>query len=92
MFVQTEPLMMLFDKILMGLVVAGGIALILWPFKKLAAIHTELIAQRENCLATLQNQGEKQVELLEKTIGILEDIRVELAEHTGFLRGLDRKA
>ena len=88
MFVQTDPLMMLLSKILMGLVVAGGIALILWPFKKLSAIHNELIAQRENCLTTLQTQGADQVKLLTKAVDVLDGVRLELGTQTGFLQAL----
>jgi len=81
-----EPLMSLFYKIFMGMLVAGGIALIMWPFRKLAAIHNELIAQRTNCLQTLQNQGGKQIELLGKAVTTLEGIHTSQASMTGFMQ------
>lgn len=46
----------------------------------LSDIHTELITQRTNCLATLQTQGLKQIEVLEK-------IDKNIAEQNGFIRG-----
>src|SRR5215510_2512013 len=51
----------------------------------LAAVKDELATQRTNCLTTLQEQGQKQIELLEKM--------VEGQAHTsglieGFLKGV----
>jgi len=80
------PLVSLFYKILMGMLVAGGIALIMWPFRKLAAIHSELIAQRTNCLQTLQNQGEEQIKLLGKAVTTLEGIHTSQASMAGFMQ------
>jgi hypothetical protein len=48
--------------------------------RMVADIHQELTLQRTNCLTTLQEQGERQVELLEK-------IDEKLADQNGFIRG-----
>lgn len=74
-------------------------AVILWPFRKarkewlgltgkLEAVHTELATQRQNCLSTLQSQGESQIELLGKTVAALDGVRLDLAEQTGCLRAM----
>ena len=80
------PLMSLFYKIFMGMLVAGGIALIMWPFRKLAAIHSELIEQRTNCLSTLQKQGDEQIKLLGKAVETLGNIHTSQASMTGFMQ------
>lgn len=77
--------------------VGGLIAMLLWPFRKIrkewlglkesvASVHSELSTQRENCLNTLQQQGETQIELLGKTVAALDGVRLDLAEQTGYLR------
>ena len=87
MFVQTDQtLMTLLYKIFMGIFVAGGIALVTWPFRKLSAIHAELIEQRTNCLSTLQAQGEKQIELLGKVVDTLGNIHTSQAAMSGFMQ------
>jgi hypothetical protein len=43
---------------------------------KISAISTELTLQRTNCLTTLQQQGEKQIQLLER-----------IAESVSYLKG-----
>ena len=69
----------------------------MWPFRKArkewaelkkeqSDIHAELVQQRTNCLATLQTQGARQIELLGKTVDILSGVRLDLAEQTGFIR------
>lgn len=49
--------------------------------KMLADIHNELTLQRTNCLSTLQSQGERQINVLEK-------IDDRIAEQTGYLKGV----
>ena len=49
--------------------------------KMLADIHNELTLQRTNCLNTLQSQGERQIEVLEK-------IDDRIAEQIGYLKGV----
>jgi hypothetical protein len=49
-------------------------------------IHSELVKQRENCLTTLQTQGEEQIKLLGKTVDILGDVRVSIAEMAGYCK------
>jgi hypothetical protein len=44
----------------------------------LDAVHTELTAQRTNCLDTLQRQGDKQVDLLGKSVDVLSEIRTDM--------------
>jgi len=84
-------------KALIGTVVAGVGTLMLWPIRKAreewktlkentAAILQELSHQRSNCLATLQNQGDRQIELLEKAVSTLDNIHVSQAEMTGFFK------
>lgn len=46
----------------------------------LAAIHAELTLQRTNCLATIQAQGARHIELLEK-------INENQIEQTGYIKG-----
>ena len=68
----------------------------MWPVRKikqewkgvkesLAAVHNELGIQRNNCLATLQNQGEEQIALLSKTVAALDGVRLDLATQTGYM-------
>jgi hypothetical protein len=67
-----------------------------WPFRKLKfewlkatahldAITTELTEQRTNCLATLQRQGDAQVNLLGKAVATLDGVRLDFAEQRGML-------
>lgn len=48
--------------------------------KLLFDIHTELTLQRTNCLTTLQGQGRKQLDVLERIDGRIQ-------EQNGYLRG-----
>jgi len=91
---QVGPLVI---KTVIGLVITGLLGVIMWPIKRAskewkalkeeqASIHTELVRQRENCLSTLQAQGATMIELQSKTVGILEGVRLDLAEQTGYLR------
>jgi len=69
----------------------------MYPYNKAKAAYTnlmgavqstkdELVLQRSNHLKHIQAEGEKQTALLGKTTELLENIRLELAEQTGFLR------
>jgi hypothetical protein len=58
---------------------------------KLEAVHIELSVQRNNCLQTLQNQGDKQIELLGKAVDTLGEMRLEAKETQGFLKGIFQK-
>jgi uncharacterized membrane-anchored protein YhcB (DUF1043 family) len=84
-------------KAVVGLIVGGLMGVILWPLKyakkewtelkeQMKSTHAELESQRTNCLTTLQSQGNAQIELLKDSVRTLGDIRIELAEQTGFLR------
>ena len=84
-------------KALVGLLIAGIGAAFMWPIRKARkewvslkdttqAIQNELAQQRTNCLTTLQQQGEKQIELLSKAADTLDGVRLDLAEQTGYLR------
>jgi hypothetical protein len=53
---------------------------------KLNDVHTELSMQRNNCLATLQSQGTKQIELLEKAVDVLDGVRLDNREVLTHLR------
>jgi hypothetical protein len=87
---QVQPLTLwaLIYMIFKGLIVAGGGALLLWPFRKLSAIHAELIAQRENHLTHIEAHGKEQVELLGKACAALDGVRLDLKEQTGYLRAV----
>src|SRR6266481_3452240 len=86
-----------FYKALVGLVITGIGMVIMWPIRKakkewvslkdaITSTQAELVLQRTNCLHTLQEQGEKQIELLGKAADTLDGVRLDLAEQTGFLR------
>lgn len=83
-------------KTAVGLAITGLIGVFMWPVRKikqewkgvkesLAAVHNELGIQRNNCLATLQNQGEEQIALLSKTVAALDGVRLDLATQTGYM-------
>jgi hypothetical protein len=55
--------------------------------KILEELRDELATQRTNCLKTLQDQGERQIELLEKVNETLDDIHTSQAEMSGYLKG-----
>jgi len=76
------------------LAAVGGACM--YPFRKIKnayaelmtavqATHAELVMQRQNCLATLASQGERQIELLGKTTELLDGVRLDLAKQTGIL-------
>jgi hypothetical protein len=80
--------------------IAGAVAM--WPinqakkaWKNLTAqlthLQTELEEQRTNCLETLQQQGEKQIELLGTANTILTKMHDSQLEMTGYLRGRHEK-
>jgi hypothetical protein len=84
-------------KTIVGLIFTGLLGVIMWPFTKaraewtalksdLASTHAELVAQRTNCLATLQTQGATQIEILGKAVAALDGVRLDLAEQTGYLK------
>lgn len=68
--------------------VTAFIGALMYPFKKLTAayretqeslngIKTELAEQRNNCLTTLQNQGEEQIKLLGKAVDALGEMHTD---------------
>jgi hypothetical protein len=57
----------------------------------LTDIHTELKSQRTNCLSTLQQQGVRQIELLEKMSDTLSDIHDGQIEANTLLRSYHGK-
>lgn len=84
-------------KSLVGIAITGIGALMLYPVRyvkrewksikdAIASTHAELITQRENHLTHIEASGVEQVKLLTKTTELLDNIRIELAEQTGFLR------
>ena len=87
------------NKALMTLVVGVLGYLFMFPFRKAKAefvslkettakIHEELTQQRTNCLATLSQQGEKQIDLLTKVADTLDGLRLDTQAQTGFIQGL----
>ena len=88
---QLAPLAL---KSIVGLLITG---VIMYPFRKArkewtalkdeqAAIRQELVHQRTNCLTTLQQQGATMVDLQTKTVDLLQGVRLDLAEQTGYLK------
>jgi hypothetical protein len=84
------------EAVFTGIITILGTILV-WPFRKVKnaynelhgavkATHAELVLQRENCLGTLQRQGESQIEILGKVADTLDGVRLDLAEQTGYLR------
>ena len=82
------------------LAVVGGI--LMYPIRKVQKAYkelmeavnstrAELVTQRENCLSTLQNQGEKQVELLGKAVSTLDAIHLGQVEMSGFLKAQNER-
>lgn len=78
------------------LLVAGIIALCVWPFKilkhkieeftaQLQSVYAELTTQRTNCLSTLQAQGEIQIKTLEKVSETLQAMHLDQRELLGKL-------
>jgi uncharacterized membrane protein YgaE (UPF0421/DUF939 family) len=87
----------LVNKAIIGLVIAGIGSLLMYPLKKIkeewkglkaaiASTEAELVQQRINCLSTLQTQGDRQVQLLEKVSETLSEIHLDQKETLGFLR------
>ena len=86
-------------KVAASAAVGAIMAVVLWPLRSArkewktlkaeqASIHAELVTQRTNCLASLQRQGDTQIELLGKTVAALDGARLDLAEQTGCLRAM----
>ena len=68
-----------------------------WPYKKVKAayaallegqkaVQVELSTQRTNCLATLQDQGEKQIEILGKVADTLNAMHLDQRELLGRIK------
>ena len=77
----------LHEIVITAIIGVGGSAL-MYPFRKikqefaeakeaLSAVHEELVAQRTNCLSTLQTTGAEQVKLLEKAVDVLEAMHLD---------------
>src|ERR1035437_3240693 len=86
-------------KSLLGLAITGIGALMLYPVRyvkrewksikdAVASTHAELVKQRENCLSTLQNQGDAQITLLTKMADTLDGVRLDFKEHRAYVQGL----
>jgi hypothetical protein len=57
--------------------------------QKLAGVEKELNIQRTNCLTTLQQQGDRQVELLEKVSNTLSEMHLDQRESLAYLKAKD---
>lgn len=84
-------------EVVVTLMVTGFLAAVSYPFRqakakwtalntKLNDVHSELTTQRNNCLTTLQTQGTKQIELLEKAVDVLDGVRLDNREMLTHLR------
>src|SRR5271157_6064494 len=100
-FIAESLISQIIDKAAMSFVVGAVMAVFVWPFRKVrkewialkneqSLIHQELITQRTNCLATLAQQGDRQVELLGKMSGTLDNIALSQAEMVGYLASAPR--
>ena len=96
---QAVPVIwLLVNKALIGLSVAGVGTLLMYPFRKakkewaslkasIADAQQELVQQRTNCLATLQQQGDKQIEILGECSETLKLMHLDQKETLGMLKG-----
>lgn len=84
-------------KAIVGLVLTGLGALLMYPYKaikrewaklnaRIDEAQAELVHQRTNCLFTLQDQGTRQIELLSKCASTLEAIHLSQAEMSGYIK------
>jgi hypothetical protein len=91
---QVETLLL---KATMGLAVAGVGGILMYPIRaikkewaglreKLDATQAELVQQRENHLTHIQENGEAQVNLLEKVADTLSLMHLDQKETLGMLR------
>jgi hypothetical protein len=75
-------------EIVITVIIAAGGSALRWPFMLiknefakarsiLGALQSELITQRTNCLQTLQQQGDRQVDLLSKTVEVLGEMHTD---------------
>jgi hypothetical protein len=86
---------------LYGLAATAVVGLLLFPVRtflknvqgewqavtaKLSGVEKELSVQRTNCLTTLQQQGQSQIDLLEKANNTLEAIHLSQVEMSGYLK------
>ena len=85
------------SKALVGLIVTGLGALLMYPIKaikkewaifnkKIEAAQEELVHQRKNCLTNLQSQGEKQIVALDKIADTLSLMHLDQKETLGMIR------
>jgi hypothetical protein len=83
-------------EIVVTVIIAVGGSALMYPFRKikqefaeakeaLSAVHKELVAQRTNCLSTIQTTGAEQVKLLEKAVDVLEAMHLDQRELLGRL-------
>lgn len=54
-------------------------------------VKQELVTQRTNCFTTLQSQGVRQIDLLEKLSAEQQQTNLLLAEQSGYLKGIMEK-
>jgi len=84
-------------ELIITVILTIGGTVLMWPFKRakkmiedakasLDMVHSELVTQRSNCLATLQAQGERQIEVLEKMSTTLSDIHLDQKQTLGMLQ------
>lgn len=84
-------------EVVVTIMVSTFLAAVSYPFRKakeewfalttkLDGVRSELEHQRSNCLATLQTQGNKQIEVLEEVAKVLTDIRLDNREIVTHLR------
>ena len=84
-------------KAAVSIVVGGFITMLLWPLRRARTewitlkeeqgkIYAELVTQRTNCLTTLAQQGDRQIELLGEVAGTLTGMALSQAEMTGYCK------
>jgi hypothetical protein len=93
----------LFIKTVVGLVITGLLGVIMWPFRyarkewkgmkeEQTRIHEELVQQRANHLTHIERYNKDQVDLLNKVCNVLDGVRLDLREQTGYLKAFTELA
>jgi len=95
--IQITPIISQFWHELVFTVLIGIIGTAaMWPIRKvkkaydelktaIGSTHAELVIQRSNCLKTLQDQGDRQINLLEKVSDTLSSIHLDQRQLLGKL-------
>jgi len=86
----------LLPELVTTVIIGATLAILKWPYNKVTQAYAELMAsvkttndelvhQRTNCLATIQNLNEKQLAAMNDTVRILNDIHLDQKQLLGRL-------